>query len=251
MESTHIDRHAGSIALVTGGSRGIGAGIVRRLASDGVSVAFTYSSSEDKALQLVNEIESTGGSALAIKADSASADEVRLAVTKAVSHFGPLDIFVSNAGILTRGSIGDLSLEDLDRMLAINVRAVVVGIQAAAATMNDGGRIITIGSVVAVRTGFPGSSIYSMTKAAIVGLVRGVAIDLAPRAITVNNIQPGPIATDMNPADGPHVDMLHTLIPLRRYGKDAEVASLVSYLTTKDAAFITGASLTVDGGYSA
>jgi 3-oxoacyl-[acyl-carrier protein] reductase len=136
-------------------------------------------------------------------------------------------------------------------MLSVNVRAAVLGIQRAAQSMNDGGRILTIGSVTAIRTGFPGSSIYSMTKSALAGLVRGAAIDLAPRNITVNNIQPGPTATDMNPADGPHVGMLTKLIPLRRFGKDTEIASLAAYLASDEAAFITGASFTIDGGYVA
>src|SRR6267142_1515039 len=172
----------GKVALVTGGSRGIGAGIVRRLAADGASVAFTY------------------------------------------------------------------SLEDFDRMVAINVRAAFVGIQAAAQEMNDGGRIVIIGSNTAIRTAFPGGSIYSMTKAALTGLVRGAAIDLAPRAITVNNVQPGPTATDMS---APHADMVKTLIPLKRIGDVSEIAGLVSYLASEEAGFITGASLTIDGGYVA
>src|SRR6266481_4846273 len=190
----------GKVALVTGGSRGIGAGIVRRLATDGASVAFTYSSSPEKALELVREIESEGGKALSLKADSGSAEELRAAVARTAEAFGTLDIFVSNAGILTRGTIDTYTLEDFDRMVAINVRAAFVGIQAAAQEMNDGGRIVIIGSNTAIRTAFPGGSIYSMTKAALTGLVRGAAIDLAPRAITVNNVQPGPTATDMTAA---------------------------------------------------
>jgi 3-oxoacyl-[acyl-carrier protein] reductase len=238
----------GKVALVTGGSKGIGAGIVRRLASDGASVAFTFSSSEEKALNLVHEVESGGGKALAMKADSASAEELRAAVTKTAKIFGPLDIFVSNAGILTRGTIDTYSLEDFDRMVAINVRAAFVGVQAAAQEMKNSGRIVLIGSNTAVRTAFPGASIYSMTKAALTGLVRGAAIDLAPRAITVNNVQPGPTATDMS---APYADMAKTLIPLKRMGDVSEIAGLVSYLASEEAGFITGASLTVDGGYVA
>jgi 3-oxoacyl-[acyl-carrier protein] reductase len=200
---------------------------------------------------LVSEVEASGGAALAIKADSASETDIRTAVKTTVKAFGPLDIFVSNAGLLSTGNIATLKTEDLDRLLAVNVRAAVIGVQAAAESMKDGGRVVTIGSVAAVRTGVAGASIYSMTKAALVGLVRGAAIDLAPRSITVNNIQPGPTATDMNPADGPHVESLINLIPVRRFGKGAEVASLVAYLATRDAGFITGASLTVDGGYTA
>lgn len=239
---------AGKVALVTGGSKGIGAGIVRRLARDGAAVAFTYSSSEEKALQLVAEIESSGGKALALRADSASAEAVQAAVTRAVDAFGALDIFVSNAGVLIRGTIDTYSLDDLDRMIGINIRAAFVGVQAAARGMKDGGRIILIGSNTAVRTAFPGASVYSMTKAALTGLVRGAAIDLAPRAITVNNVQPGPTATEMS---SPHAEMVKPFIPLRRMGEVSEVASFVSYLASKEAGFITGASLTIDGGYVA
>ena len=248
MAATQAKSFKGKVALVTGGSRGIGAGIVRRLASDGASVAFTYSNSEGKALQLVREIESLGGKALALKADSAYAEELQSAVIKATESLGPLDIFVSNAGILMRGTIDTYSLEDFDRMVAINIRAAFIGIQAAARKMKDGGRIIVIGSNTAIRTAFPGASVYSMTKAALTGLVRGAAIDLAPRAITVNNVQPGPTATDMTSA---LAEMVKPLIPLKRMGDISEIASFVSYLASEEAGFITGASLTIDGGYVA
>jgi 3-oxoacyl-[acyl-carrier protein] reductase len=238
----------GKVVLVTGGSKGIGAGIVRRLASEGALVAFTYSNSEDKALNLVREIESLGGKTLALRADSTYAEELQLAVNKAADSFGPLDIFVSNAGILGLGTIDSYSLEDFDRMVAINIRAAFVGMQAAAARMKDGGRIIVIGSNTAVRTAFPGGSVYSMTKAALTGLVRGAAIDLAPRAITVNNVQPGPTATDMTAAHG---ELVKPLIPLKRMGEISEIAGFVSYLASAEAGFITGASLTIDGGYVA
>ena len=238
----------GKVALVTGGSRGIGEGIVRRLASDGAAVAFTYSSSEEKAKQLAGEIKDAGGNVLPIKADSASAEDVRAAVDQVAKELGELDIFVNNAGILIQGGVDRYSLEDFDRMLAINVRAAFVGIQAASEHMKGGGRIILIGSITAVRTAFPGSSVYSMTKAALTGLVRGAAIDLAPRAITVNNVQPGPTATDMS---APHAELAKTLIPLGRMADVSEIAGLVSYLASDEAAFITGASLTIDGGYIA
>jgi 3-oxoacyl-[acyl-carrier protein] reductase len=242
---------SGKVALVTGGSRGIGAGIVRRLAKEGAAVAFTYAASHEKAAQLVQVVEAAEGNALAIQADSADATAVQGAIEQTVKAFGRLDVFVNNAGILLRGTIDQFSLEDLDRMLAVNVRSVFVGIQAAARHMTEGGRIVTVGSVVAQRTAFPGASVYGMTKSAVAGLVRGVAIDLALRGITVNNIQPGPTATDMNPADGPHVDIIRNLLPLKRFGTDDEVASLVAYLAGPEAGFITGASLTIDGGYLA
>jgi 3-oxoacyl-[acyl-carrier protein] reductase len=248
MAAVQTQSLADKVAFVAGGSKGIGAGIVRRLASDGASVAFTYSSSREVALKLADEIQSEGGRALPIKADSASAAEVQTAVTTAVDAFGALDVFVNNAGILIRGTVDTYSLEDLDRMIAINIRAAFVGVQAAAKAMKDGGRIILIGSNTAIRTAFPGASVYSMTKAALTGLVRGAAIDLAPRAITINNVQPGPTATEMS---SPHAEMVKPLIPLRRMGEVSEVASFVSYLASKEAGFITGASLTIDGGYVA
>jgi len=238
----------GKVALVTGGSRGIGAGIVRRLAMEGASVAFTYSSSKEKACQLVREIESEGGQVSAFKADSGVVSDLERAVRQTAETLGPLDIFVSNAGILSLGTIDTYRLEDFDRMVNINVRAAFVGVQAAARSMNNGGRIIVIGSNTAIRTAFPGGTVYTLTKAALTGLVRGAAIDLAPRAITVNNVQPGPTLTEMT---SDHVDLVKPLIPLKRMGDVSEIASLVTYLASRDAGFITGASVTIDGGYVA
>jgi len=242
---------AGKVALVTGGSRGIGAAIVRRLANDGATVAFTYSSSPDKANDVVAAVEAAGGKALAILADSADAQAVQHAVEHTVHNLGGLDILVSNAGILLRGTVDDFTLEDFDRMLAINVRGPFVAIKAASKHLRQGGRIVTIGSVVAERSGFPGASVYSTTKSALVGMVRGLAIDFASRGITVNNVQPGPTASDMNPADGPHVDMIKALLPLGRLGSGEEIADMVAYLASPGAAFVTGSSLTIDGGYLA
>jgi 3-oxoacyl-[acyl-carrier protein] reductase len=248
MTETSRESFRDKIALVTGGSRGIGEGIVRRLASDGAKVAFTYSASEAKAKSLVSEIEASGGAAFPIRADSASADEIRSAVSAVVEKWGALDFFVNNAGIMIRGSVDSFSLDDFDRMVAVNVRAAFVGIQAASQKMKDGGRIIVIGSNTAVRTAFPSASVYSMTKAALTGLVRGAAIDLAPRAITVNNVQPGPTATDMS---GPNAEAVKKLIPLGRLADISEIAGFVSYLASSEAGFITGVSLTIDGGYIA
>ncbi len=242
---------AGKAALVTGGSRGIGAAIVRRLAEDGAWVGFTYSASADRAEALVAEVQAAGGRAFAIRADSGDASEVREAVAAAAQRMGRLDVLVSNAGILALGAVGDIPLAEFDRMFAVNVRGAFVAIQAAAARMEPGGRIITIGSVVAERSGFPTSSVYAMTKAALAGLVRGIALDLAPRAITVNNVQPGPTETDMNPVAGPHYQAVKSQVPLGRLGSGAEIASLVGYLASPEASFITGSSLTVDGGYLA
>lgn len=221
---------------------------MKQLAADGASVAFTYARSPDRATETARAAEALGVSALAIEADSADPKVVKDAVAQTVAHFGRLDILVVNAGILIRGTVDTYVLEDFDRMLATNVRGVFVAIQACAPHLSAGGRIITIGSNTAVRTAFPGASVYSMTKGAVASLVRGVAIDLAPRAITVNNIQPGPTVTDMV---AEHAEMVKPLIPLGRMGRPEEVAGLVGYLASAKAGFITGSSLTIDGGYVA
>jgi 3-oxoacyl-[acyl-carrier protein] reductase len=236
------------VALVFGGSRGIGAAIVQQLATDGAAVAFTYVSSPEKAAETVRAAEVHGVSAIAIKADSADPQAVKSAVEQTVAHFGRLDILVVNAGLLMLGTVDSFSLEDFDRMLATNVRGVFAAIQASVPHLADGGRIVTIGSNTAVRTAFPGGSVYSMTKGAIASMIRGVAIDLASRAITVNNVQPGPTATDMTAG---HAEMVKPLIPLGRMGEPEEVAGLVAYLVSAKAGFITGSSLTIDGGYVA
>jgi 3-oxoacyl-[acyl-carrier protein] reductase len=236
------------VALVFGGSRGIGAAIVKQFATDGASVALTYARSPDKAAETARAAGAMGVSVIMIKADSADSEAVKEAVAQTVACFGRLDILVVNAGIMIRGTVDTFALEDFDRMLATNVRGAFVAIQASAPHLTNGGRIITIGSNTAVRTAFPGSSVYSMTKGAIASLVRGVAIDLAPRGITVNNVQPGPTATDMTAG---HVELVKPLVPLGRMGEPDEVAGLVAYLASARAGFITGSSLTIDGGYVA
>jgi 3-oxoacyl-[acyl-carrier protein] reductase len=238
----------GKSALVTGGSRGIGAATVRRLATDGAAVAFTYAASEEKAATLVAEIEADGGQSFAIKADSADPEAVQRAVTETANRFGHLDILVNNAGILLRGPVDAFSLAEFDRMLAVNVRAVFVAVQAALAHMGEGGRIITVGSVTADRSGFPGASVYSMTKAAVAALTRGMARDLGSRGITVNTVQPGPTETDMNPDENIRA-VLRPMLALGRIGKDSEIASLIGYLAGSEASFVTGAAFTIDGGY--
>lgn len=242
---TELNAAASKSALVFGGSRGIGAAAVKRLAEDGFAVAFTYVSRPDKAAELVDAIAAEGGHALAIKADSADPAAIKAAVTEAAGKVGTLDTVVVNAGILRLGAITDVSLEELDLMLNVNVRGVFLAIQAAVPHMRDGGRIITIGSNVAVRTGFPGSSVYQFTKTALAGMVKGIALDLAPRGITVNNIQPGPTETDIT---GDMLDKLAELSPQRRVAKPKEIAGLVSYLARGESAYMTGASLTIDGG---
>jgi 3-oxoacyl-[acyl-carrier protein] reductase len=235
------------VALVTGGARGIGAAIVKRLAQDGAAVAFTYVLRPTRPTTLPPPSTPAAAGA-AIRADSADAAAVRAAVAQTVEHFGGLDILVTNASILNLAPIEDYPLEDFDRMVATNVRGVFVAVQAAAKVMKEGGRIVTIGSIAGMRVAFQTSSVYSMTKGAVAALVRGAAIDLAPRGITVNNVQPGPTETDMNPADGPHAAALQTMIPARRFGKPEEVAGMVAYLASGEAGFVTGASFTGDGG---
>jgi 3-oxoacyl-[acyl-carrier protein] reductase len=236
---------AGKVAIVFGGSRGIGAAVARRLARDGADVALTYVSAPQRAAETVESIEAIGRKALAIKADSADPEAIKAAVAQTVEHFGKLDIAVVNAGILLLGDVAAVSIEDLDRMLNINVRGVFLAIQAAAAHLSEGGRIITIGSNTAVRSGHPGSSVYSMTKAAVAVMVKGIAVDLAGRGITVNNIQPGPTVTDMT-LD--HIEAIRPLIPLKRAGEPDEIAGLVAYLASKESGYMTGSSLTIDGG---
>jgi 3-oxoacyl-[acyl-carrier protein] reductase len=243
-------RHIGKVALILGGSRGIGAGIVERLAAEGAKVAFTYLSSPDQANALAAAIAKQQGEAIAIQADSGDASQVQAAIDETKSRFGQLDILVANAGIARLGPIDQFSLDDFDRMVAVNVRGVFTAIHYAAPHMSKGGRIVTIGSNAAVRVGFAGASIYAMTKSAVAGLVKGAAIDLAPRGITVNNVQPGPVATDMVKGLGDTASMLIPLIPLGRLGEPDDIAGLVSYLASEEAGFVTGASLTIDGGYS-
>lgn len=233
-------------AIVFGGSRGIGAAIAARLAGDGMAVALTYVSRPDKAEELVESIKAAGGRAMAIKADSSDPEEVAAAAKIAADAFGPLRAAVVNAGIMRRGTIDEVRLEDLDQILAVNIRGVFLAMQAAASRMHDGGRIVTIGSNTAVRSSFPGTSLYAMSKAAVATMVKGVAIDLAPRRITVNNVQPGPTETDMT---APAVSYLAEMSPLRRIAKPDEIAALVSFLISPEAGYMTGSSLTIDGGF--
>ncbi|WP_353154309.1 3-oxoacyl-ACP reductase family protein [Herminiimonas fonticola] len=251
MSNTTQQTLPGKVAFVQGGSRGIGAAIVKRLARDGAAVAFTYVSSPDKANEVVYAIQQNGGRALAIKADSSDATAVRQAIDQAAATFGGIDILVNNAGVLALGTIEDFKLDDFDRTIAVNVRSVFVATQEALRHMGEGGRIITIGSTNADRMPFQGGAAYAMSKSAIVGLTKGLARDLGARGITVNNVQPGPVDTDMNPAEGEFAETLKGLMAIGRYGKTEEIASFVAYLAGPEAGYITGASLTIDGGFAA
>jgi 3-oxoacyl-[acyl-carrier protein] reductase len=241
----------GKAALVTGGSRGIGAGIINRLAREGANVALTYSKSPDKAQEVVNAAQGFGVRALAIQADSADAGALVSAVERTVKEFGGIDILVNNAGVLALGPIDDFTLADFDRTIAINIRGVFVATQAAVKHMEKGGRIINIGSCNAERMPFAGGAVYAMSKSALVGLVQGLARDLGGRGITINNVQPGPVDTDMNPANGEFAETLKKLMALPRYGTTDEIAAMVAYLAGPEAAYVTGASLTIDGGFTA
>lgn len=243
----------GKIAFVTGGSRGIGAAIVRRLAADGANVAFTYvsPSSAEGAQALARELSTDGRRALAIQADASDAAAVRQAIEQAIAELGPVDVLVNNAGVFITGPIGEARLDDYERTMDINVRAPFVAIQAAQAVMPDGGRIINIGSCLAARAGRPGVALYSASKAALVGLTQGLARDLGPRGITVNVVHPGPIDTDMNPADGAHAGDLVAVLALPHYGETRDIAGMVAFLAGPEGRYITGASLAVDGGFAA
>lgn len=238
------------VALVTGGSRGIGAGIVKRLAAEGADIAFTYVSGAEKANQLVAEIEKTGRKAIAIQADSANAAAVESAVEKTVATLGKLDILVNSAGILVLGAPDAISLEDFDKTINVNVRSAFVAIKAASKYLTKGGRIINIGSINADSMPFQGGGVYAMSKAAIQGMTRGFARDLGPLGITINNIQPGPVNTDMNPENGEFADYLKNFLSVGRYGQVEEIAGLAAYLAGPEAGYINGASLNIDGGFT-
>jgi 3-oxoacyl-[acyl-carrier protein] reductase len=241
---------AGRRALVTGGSRGIGAEIVRRLAADGAAVAFTYGSSAAEADKLAAEIAADGGTSVAIQADSGDPEQVARAIDETVAQLGGLDILVNNAGVAYIGDVESLTMEQFDRLVAINVKGVFAAIQRALPHLGNTGRIINIGSINADRVPGPGLSIYAMSKAAVAGLTRGLARELGPRGITVNNIQPGPVATDMNPEVGEFADSLREVMALGRYGQPRDIASVVSYLAGPEAAYVTGANWNVDGGFT-
>jgi len=241
----------GKIALVTGGSRGIGAAIAKRLAADGASVAITFTKGADAAASVVKGIERGGGRAIAIQADAADADANKAAVEQAVAVFGQLDVFVNNAGTAIPKSFEETTLEELDRLIDVNVRGTLVATQAALKHMKSGGRIIMIGSSVGERVVVPGLVPYSATKGAVKMFTQGLAREVGSRGITVNNVQPGPIDTDLNPAAGEWAVPQKAATALDRYGHVEEVAALVAFVAGPEASYITGANLTVDGGMNA
>ncbi|WP_421929869.1 SDR family NAD(P)-dependent oxidoreductase [Neoaquamicrobium sediminum] len=242
---------AGKKAFVTGGSRGIGAAIVKRLATEGADVAFTYARSGEKAGEVAIVVEAEGRRAMAIQADNRDPDSVRAAVEKAAKTFGGLDILVNSAGIYEEASIDELTLEDFDRTLDVNLRAAFIASRAAVDHMPDGGRIVAIGSNLAVRVPFPGISLYAMSKSALIGLTKGFARDLGSRGITANVVHPGSTDTDMNPANGEGADVQRSIMAIPRFGDPAEVAGLVAWLAGPQARGVTGAEFTIDGGANA
>lgn len=242
---------AGKVAFIHGGSRGIGAASARRLARDGATVAIGYAASAIAAEALAEEIKARGGNAIAVKADATDTAALTAAIDGVAKRFGRLDILVNSAGVLNVGPLEDFKLEDFDRTIAVNVRSVFVAAQAAAKHMQDGGRIINIGSTNAQRMPFAGGAVYAMSKSALTGLVKGMARDLGPRGITVNNVAPGPVDTDMNPEAGEFGATMHDLMALRRHAKADEIAGMVAYLASAEAGFVTGADLLIDGGFAA
>lgn len=251
MTATHTLPLAGKAALVTGGSRSIGAAIARRLAADGAAVALTYSASADKANAVVREIEAAGGRAIAIEADAGNPAAVRAAVAVTAGTLGGLDILVNNAGLGLGGAIEDIAFDTYERMIAVNVTGVFVATQEAVRHMKAGGRVIHIGSSMTRYAAFPTASLYTLTKGAITGFNRSLVRDLGPRGITVNTVHPGPTDTEMNPDGGPVSKIVGPGIAIGRYGMPGEIANVVAFLAGPEASFVTGADIVADGGFTA
>ncbi|EHR58962.1 SDR family NAD(P)-dependent oxidoreductase [Saccharomonospora cyanea] len=241
----------GKTALVTGGSRGIGAAIAARLAGDGARVALTYRSSPDRATGVVERIKADGGTAIAVPAAMEDPQQVRDAVAATVEAYGGLDVVVNNAGAFPTGVIDELTLADFEHAVAIHVRAVFAAVHAALPTMGAGGRIISIGSSLVERVPGPGISLYAMSKSALVGFTKGLARDLGPRGITAVVVHPGSTDTEMNPADAPEAEAERAMTALGRYATTDDIAALVAYLAGPGGAYITGTTITVDGGATA
>lgn len=248
---TSKEQLSGRTALVTGGSRGIGAATALRLAREGADVALTYVNGKEAAEAVVRDVEALGRRAVALRADAADAAETADAVRRAAGELGRLDVLVNNAGAGVLGPLESLSLADVDRVLAVNVRGAFLAARSAAAVMDAGGRIITIGSCVTARVPGPGATLYTMSKSALIGLTKALARELAGRGVTANIVHPGPTDTDMNPADGPYAADQAAMTALGRYGTAEEVASMVTFLAGPEAAYVTGAEFSVDGGHAA
>ncbi|MFE3554605.1 SDR family NAD(P)-dependent oxidoreductase [Streptomyces sp. NPDC059193] len=246
-----MDGTNGSVALVTGGSRGIGAATALRLAEDGFDVVVTYVEDAAAAAEVVGKVRALGRRGLAVRADAGAADGGAAAVEEAVRAFGRLDVLVGNAGVGVLGPLEELSPADVDRVLAVNVRGVFLTARAAAGRMGSGGRIITVGSCMAQRVPGPGGTLYAMSKSALTGLTKALARELGGRGITANLVHPGPVDTDMNPAGGPYAGPQAAMTALGRFGTPREVAGLVSFLAGPDASYMTGAEYAVDGGHAA
>ena len=242
---------SGKRALITGASRGIGAGIALGLAEQGADIVITYEQSADKAAEVVRSIKTLGRRAFAFQADSADPAAVKRSVDQAAEALDGLDILVNNAGIARYGTLETMSDEDIEASLSVNLRAAVLASKAAIPLLGKGGRIVSIGSSLGERVPFPGATVYSMTKSALLSLTRGLARELGPRGVTVNLVQPGPIDTDMNPADGPMADGVRSLTALGRYGKPSDIAAAVCFLASGAADYMTGSIVTVDGGGNA
>ncbi|MET7966984.1 3-oxoacyl-ACP reductase family protein [Micromonospora sp. NPDC005305] len=240
----------GKVALVTGGSRGIGAAVALRLARDGADVALTYERRADRAAELVEQIKAVGRRALAVPADSADPAAVRAAVDRVAGEFGRLNVLVNNAGVFLTGPVTELGTDEVERTIAVNVRAPFLFAQAAVGHLTDGGRIVNIGSNVAERAVFPGLALYSMSKTALAGLTRGLARELGGRGITANLVNPGPTDTDANPADGPAAETIRGFTALGRYAAPAEIAAVVAFLAGPDGGYVTGATINADGGFT-
>ncbi|MER8046615.1 SDR family oxidoreductase [Streptomyces sp. NPDC094032] len=242
---------SGKAVLVTGGSRGVGAATAVRLAREGADVAFTYVRAEERAREVAARIEAAGGKALALRADAGSAGDAAGAVEWAADAFGRLDVLVNNVGVGVLGPLESLTLAEVDRVLAVNVRAAFLASQAAAARMERGARIVTVGTCMTQRVPGPGGTLYATSKAALVGLTKALARELGERGITANIVHPGPTDTDMNPADGPYAGAQSGMTALGRFGTAEEVAAMVAFLAGPDAAYVTGAEFSVDGGHAA
>ncbi len=240
----------GKVAFVTGGSRGIGAAIAKKLATRGADIALTYQYNAVGAAQVVAAAEGAGRRAIALAVDAEHPDSMPASIVQAVACLGRLDILVNNAAVFEVAPIEEFGVETFDRMMAVNVRTPFLASKSAAEQMGAGGRIITIGSNMIGRTVFPGFSLYSMSKTALVGLTKGLSRDLGQRGITVNLVNPGPIDTDMNPADGPMAATINAFTALGRYGQPADIAEMVCFLASDKARYVTGAVLDVDGGFT-